>query len=363
MKRAHVPFFPEPKIGRCRPLPIFFLMIYCLFLFGNSAYLYRLAQWVQSKGFGWVTPGVTASFLLLTLSLLAVQIIRAISRKRYSHLLFLVIVLLSLFPAYFNLDRPLERFHFLEYSVLGVLIFHTFSPVKYSLRFYLLSLNILLLVSYCDEVIQGFVSGRYYDIRDIWINIFSGSAGLLSMRMMDLNVPLPLHPEYKPGHFKPTRPPPLVDLHIYPADLFLLLPVVLILLFDVFLTQPFDLKELQGVWRDVSSGSLEIRFLGGKEVVVSRSVCEARYSACTEGNALDGYRILLIPETEEEESAETSPNPCQEISRKTFLLLRDKSDRLFLSQEGLGLFGRATPAPVVPGPRSSPEEGSPLPSE
>jgi len=151
---------------------IVLLVAYCLVLYASAAYLYPLARWAQGAGHGWIAPGLTLAFVGLTGVAVATQVVRALSRKRTSHLLFLGVALVSFFPAYFNIERPLERFHFLEYSVLGALLFWVLAPQRYSLRFYLTSLNILLLISYGDEVIQGFVAGRFYDIHDIWINIF-----------------------------------------------------------------------------------------------------------------------------------------------------------------------------------------------
>jgi hypothetical protein len=311
------------------------LAVYCLFLFVSGAYLYQIVRWVQSIGLEWIFPWVTLAFLGMTIVLLGTQIVRALSRKRYSHLLFLGIVLLSFFPAYFNIDRPLERFHFLEYSVLGGMIFRALASGKYSLRFYLVSLNLLLLVSYCDEVIQGFVSGRYYDIRDIWINIFSGAIGLLVLRMADLNHPLPLHPALKPEHAGSTRKPPLVDLHIFWTDLLLLLPLACILLFNFQITRPRHSGDLPGVWLNGSAPGSRLRFEAGERAWAELPDCSARFSYALGGNALDGYYVALIRDNENEK---TDTIPCREAYTKNFHIRRDAAGRIFLFREDLGSF-------------------------
>jgi len=323
------------------------LFLYCLFIFCCSVFLYRMALAVQSSRFRWVGQGVTVLFILLVAILVALQLVRALSRKRYAHLLFLVLLVLSFFPAYFNLNISMERFHLMLYGVLGMLIFRTLAPARYSLRFYLLSLNLLLAVSVLDEVIQGWVPGRYYDIRDIGINLFSGVIGLLIMRMMDLDAPLPLHPHPNPGHPHSSAPVPLVDLHIFWADLFLVVvPVACLLLFDAAVTRSVKIRELAGVWRDLECAvGIEIGVGESGSVWVQGPGCEAPGTAILEGNALDGYRVRLF---EPWESVQDPPlgdtTRCGQTldSQRPLYVKRASGGRLYLYREDMGRLDRTT---------------------
>jgi len=319
--RDRAPPSPAPSTGTpphgVRPGNLLVLLLYCLFLFCCSAFLYRAALWSQASGYGWLGEWLTRLFLGLIGTLFLYQAIRAFRRKRYAHLLFLCVVVFCFFPAYFNLGLSLERFHLLLYGVLGILVFRTLAPPRYSLRFYLLGLNLLLGVSTFDEILQGWVADRYYDIRDIWTNIFSGMIGLLAVRTMDLSAPLPLHPPSKHEHPDAgVRPPPLIDLHIYRADLLLMLPVAVLLLFDARVTQLPRVEELAGAWRDRATGSLQMRFLASGEVRIRLEGCEFVRFAEPGGNALDGYRIRLIEAEEAFEGCDGEAAPCAKQLRE-----------------------------------------------
>ena len=63
-----------------------------------------------------------------------------------------------------------ERLHFIEYGILGILCFHAMDarcPIR---RRAVYAVAVAFTIGFFDEVIQGFLAVRYYDIRDIAIN-------------------------------------------------------------------------------------------------------------------------------------------------------------------------------------------------
>lgn len=72
--------------------------------------------------------------------------------------------------------EPAEAFHFVQYGVLGVLLFRALRPVRPDLSSHLAAAVAGLLLGTVDEVLQWLTPGRFWDLRDIVIN---GSAATL----------------------------------------------------------------------------------------------------------------------------------------------------------------------------------------
>jgi hypothetical protein len=75
------------------------------------------------------------------------------------------------------MGRPEEAVHFLEYGVLGVLLFQVFDDRVADATVYAAATLTGLLIGTVDEIIQWLVPGRFWDFRDIVLN---GSAVALA---------------------------------------------------------------------------------------------------------------------------------------------------------------------------------------
>jgi hypothetical protein len=74
---------------------------------------------------------------------------------------------------------PSERFHFLEYGLLGALVLRASlktRPAHWGASFGLAAL-VLTSIGVMDEVIQYFLPSRVFDWRDIWFNLSGGVLG------------------------------------------------------------------------------------------------------------------------------------------------------------------------------------------
>jgi VanZ family protein len=79
-----------------------------------------------------------------------------------------------------NLRAPEEKIHFFEYGLVGILFFRALQAhVKKPWAALIGALILGAMAGWLDEVIQKFVPGRYYDVRDIFINIESVALGLV----------------------------------------------------------------------------------------------------------------------------------------------------------------------------------------
>ena len=87
---------------------------------------------------------------------------------------------------------PEEQIHFFQYGLVGVffsraLELHTKSTLKIFIGAFILA----SLAGWLDEILQGLLPNRHYDIRDIYLNAMSAFLGLLLFRLIppkpDLN--------------------------------------------------------------------------------------------------------------------------------------------------------------------------------
>lgn len=95
---------------------------------------------------------------------------------RYRNMFILGLIILVVLAIFKIIPLPIERIHFIEYGVLGWLVWWASSKRKWSLA---ISMGYILTISVLDEVIQGILPNRVYDIRDIWMNVVGGSLGLV----------------------------------------------------------------------------------------------------------------------------------------------------------------------------------------
>ena len=126
---------------------------------------------------------LTLAIAFLACVLLVLNVMRFRSRNLWNYFGFALTV-----GAYLGLTRfvqtPEEQVHFVQYGLVGVLFLravrtHTPTlPVAYAVAFALAAL-----AGWLDEVLQGHVPGRHYDVRDIQLNAVSALLGLVVHRL------------------------------------------------------------------------------------------------------------------------------------------------------------------------------------
>lgn len=78
-----------------------------------------------------------------------------------------------------QLQSSVEAIHFVEYAALGVLLFRAWRRHGQDPLVYPLALASLGLVAWADEFLQWLMPGRFWDFRDIRLNVLAGIVGLL----------------------------------------------------------------------------------------------------------------------------------------------------------------------------------------
>ena len=95
---------------------------------------------------------------------------------RYKNILIIGLAFLIILAIFKIIPLPIERIHFIEYGLLGWLVWWTIGERKWG---FIMALGYIVAISILDEIIQGMLPNRVYDIRDIWMNAVGGSLGLV----------------------------------------------------------------------------------------------------------------------------------------------------------------------------------------
>ena len=158
-------------------------IVYISFLFCALPVTPRIIEWLKSV----TSPAVFSRFAAVLFSLITAFgggwfLLAAIRKQKVKNLLALLPALPVLCAIILFLEpSPVEKVHIVEYAFLAYLFIRFFSSLfcntgKITAAAVLVSVT---LVALCDEIIQGILPNRFYDIRDIWMNILSGAAILL----------------------------------------------------------------------------------------------------------------------------------------------------------------------------------------
>ena len=150
------------------------IIIYILFIYVSlpffPAFIKVLRSFISKELLNFLSLVLSVSFFLL----LSVWIYN----KKYKVNQFLLIIspLLLLTYLSLSLDVWVERIHFIEYAVLGLLISRAVN-VR-TMHGIIAACSLITLIGVVDEIIQWFLPNRVGDMRDVIMNSFGGLSGL-----------------------------------------------------------------------------------------------------------------------------------------------------------------------------------------
>ncbi|SVC01392.1 uncharacterized protein METZ01_LOCUS254246 [marine metagenome] len=150
------------------------IIIYVLFIYVSlpffPAFISVLRNFISKELLNLLSLVLSISFFLL----LSVWIYN----KKYKAKQFLLIIspLLLLTYLSLSLDVWVERIHFIEYAVLGLLISRAVD-VR-TLSGIIITGCLITLIGAVDEIIQWFLPNRVGDMRDVFMNSVGGLSGL-----------------------------------------------------------------------------------------------------------------------------------------------------------------------------------------
>ena len=183
----------------------------------------------------------------------------------------------------FVIHFPAERLHLLEYGLLGVLVWRASPCSERTLLRVWRTAAFLAVVSLLDEGIQGLIPGRYYDIRDLYINLAAGGLGAAVLSLAGRG---------RPVEAIATRPP------YHPAaDIMAAIVIAAVVTCAATVGRPpFDEQAIAGAWgRPGECGTFEeIAFDGADAFTWSdRAGNRARGRYALGGNRLDGPLLQI----------------------------------------------------------------------
>jgi len=114
---------------------------------------------------------ITVNTILIITSVLVIFLFIKKRRKLMPIVLPLIIAIVFIKM----IERPEERIHFLEYGILGFLVF---KAIGKEIKQIILALIFIILIGSIDEFIQYLLPNRVGDVRDIIMNSIGGIIGL-----------------------------------------------------------------------------------------------------------------------------------------------------------------------------------------
>ena len=156
------------------------IIIYVIFIYVSlpffPAFISTLRGFISKELLNLLSLVLSISFFLI----LSVWIYN----KKYKAKQFFLIIspLLLLTYLSLSLDVWVERVHFIEYAVLGLLISHEVD-VR-TLRRFIYTGCLITLIGTIDEIIQWFLPNRFGDMRDVFMNSVGGLSGLWLGRIL-----------------------------------------------------------------------------------------------------------------------------------------------------------------------------------
>ncbi len=142
------------------------LFAWLLLLYATLDVVRDVVNWLRPGG--WLGPTVSVAFA--GTALVVLSILMRLSQHRWRTLAALAVVALTYVLVLWQMPRPEERMHLLEYGVVALLAFAAF-PGRHR---YVRALVFTLAAGWLDEGIQALLPSRVYDLRDVGFNALAG---------------------------------------------------------------------------------------------------------------------------------------------------------------------------------------------
>jgi hypothetical protein len=93
--------------------------------------------------------------------------------SRDSFWLLAVAIIFSGYTLKLGQGSPTEAVHFVQYGILGILLFRALSHRIHDSAIYLAAAIMGVIIGMVDEIIQWLTPERYWELKDIWLNLFA----------------------------------------------------------------------------------------------------------------------------------------------------------------------------------------------
>jgi VanZ family protein len=163
---------PEPEHQRFSWLLVLFGSIIIFLTIPLACFIQgHFEVWFGARGYS-VAAAIMAVFLVVVVS---TYIFRRRKRRIARRLGWLVLLLLaSVWVMRNQLQTPAEAIHFFEYGILSFLLFRAWSHHVRDRLIYPIATLSLMMIASLDEFFQWMMPGRFWDFRDIRLNMMAG---------------------------------------------------------------------------------------------------------------------------------------------------------------------------------------------
>jgi VanZ family protein len=145
------------------------LIIFVTIPLARTIQAFVAQQWGREL-FTYAVLAATVIVLIITL----IHLFRYRTASRYSF--FWLLAVAAVFVAYtlkLGKRNPEEAIHFIQYGILGILVYRALSHRMRDITIYFAAAIICGIIGIVDETIQWLTPGRHWGLNDIWINFFS----------------------------------------------------------------------------------------------------------------------------------------------------------------------------------------------
>jgi VanZ family protein len=152
------------------------LAVYLTAIYATLGVVRTITNFLRDRGM--LRISVAVAFLLAATCALTL-LFRDPRLRTRRFVLALFAIALVYAAAILPMDSPEEKIHFIEYGAVALLAYAAF-PVR---RRYLTSALFVIAAGWIDELIQGLLPTRFYDLRDVAFNAAAGLLALLALRV------------------------------------------------------------------------------------------------------------------------------------------------------------------------------------
>ena len=144
------------------------LAVYLVAIYATLGVVRTITNALRDRGV--LRVSVVIAFAI-TAVLVLWWIFRDARRRSWRFVLLLAIVACVYAAVIYPMESPEEKIHFIEYGVVAWLAYA-------STKRYIVSAGFVTAAGWIDELIQGVLPSRYYDLRDV---AFNAAAGLMAL--------------------------------------------------------------------------------------------------------------------------------------------------------------------------------------
>ncbi|MFH1479411.1 MAG: VanZ family protein [Candidatus Omnitrophota bacterium] len=156
-------------------MSLFLLIAYIIFLYSTVFVAYDIVKFIEQYISLNILINIIGSIFALTISTVFYIKFRFKVKLIYLHLgISLLVIIYSLGFIHFEI----EKIHFIEYIVLGVLIYRAFSFNTEGSMLIILTFILSGFIGTTDEIVQYFLPNRFFDVRDIMLNWIGSLLGV-----------------------------------------------------------------------------------------------------------------------------------------------------------------------------------------